>query len=264
MNDRSGSGSASVSAPGTVGVGPASVILPAARQTVLDAAAVLQVHRSELASRLAVAPRPDARVVAVGRQAWNQWPTTVGASWRELLLVKPYATAAQLRAILPTNRRLVEEHGVQMVSLYDYYGLDLDGRLLIANETVGAYVLGAGPVQMLIVDRRFVVLQGPEVDGEVSIMEVTAPACMEAAWRYWDAAIASTLPRKSAAGPDSLTPRQRQIVALLASDLTDEAIATSLGVSVRTVRSDVAALMETLGVRSRFAAGVRLQLWSDD
>jgi DNA-binding CsgD family transcriptional regulator len=244
--------------------GPASVVLPAARQAVLDAAAVLQVRRSELAAQVAAGPRPDAKVVAVGRRACHDWPATAGPSCRELLAVRPYATAAQLRVTLPVNRRLVQEHGIQLVCLYDYFGLDLDGRLLIANETVGAYVLGAAPVQMMIVDRRSVVLQGPEVDGEVSIMAVAAPPCLEAAWRYWEAAIASAVPRKSStAGSDALTPRQRQIVALLASDLTDEAIATSLGVSVRTVRSDVAGLMETLGVRSRFAAGVRLQLWSE-
>ena len=59
-----------------------------------------------------------------------------------------------------------------------------------------------------------------------------------------------------------LTPRQRQVVALMATGTGDEAIAASLGVSVRTVRSDIAALLDVLGVKTRFAAGVRLQLWS--
>ena len=38
--------------------------------------------------------------------------------------------------------------------------------------------------------------------------------------------------------------------------------AKMLEVSVRTVRSDIAAVLDVLGVRSRFAAGVRLRLWS--
>jgi hypothetical protein len=33
---------------------------------------------------------------------------------------------------------------------------------------------------------------------------------------------------------------------------------------VRTVRADVAALLDVLGVRTRFAAGVRLQLWPEN
>ena len=60
----------------------------------------------------------------------------------------------------------------------------------------------------------------------------------------------------------TLTSRQQQVVALLLSDLADEAVAASLGVSVRTVRSDVAAILAALGVKSRFAAGARLQLWA--
>ena len=40
-------------------------------------------------------------------------------------------------------------------------------------------------------------------------------------------------------------------------------IAAALDVSVRTVRSDVAAILDALNVRTRFAAGMRLQLWSD-
>jgi DNA-binding NarL/FixJ family response regulator len=60
-----------------------------------------------------------------------------------------------------------------------------------------------------------------------------------------------------------LTPRQRQVVALMADGLGDDAIATAIGVSTRTVRSDIAALLDLLGVRTRFAAGVRLRLWPD-
>jgi DNA-binding NarL/FixJ family response regulator len=116
---------------------------------------------------------------------------------------------------------------------------------------------------MKIVDRRSVLLQGPVIDGEPTVMSVSSAPCLEAAWRYWEAAIASAFPAADGVATiDDLTSRQRQVAALLATGIGDEAIAASLGVSVRTVRSDVAALLDTLGVRSRFAAGVRLQLWS--
>jgi DNA-binding CsgD family transcriptional regulator len=51
------------------------------------------------------------------------------------------------------------------------------------------------------------------------------------------------------------TQRQRVLEAL-AAGLKDEAIARQQGVSVRTVRRHIAAIMEELGVTTRFAAGV--------
>jgi DNA-binding NarL/FixJ family response regulator len=108
-----------------------------------------------------------------------------------------------------------------------------------------------------------VLLQGPTVEGEPTVMSVSVSPCLEAAWRYWEAALECSFPvggEETAIG--DLTPRQRQIVALMATGVGDEAIATSLGVSVRTVRSDIAAVLDALGVKTRFAAGVRLQLWS--
>ncbi|MGY0386309.1 LuxR C-terminal-related transcriptional regulator [Nocardioides sp. WG-D5] len=52
-----------------------------------------------------------------------------------------------------------------------------------------------------------------------------------------------------------MTPRQRQVVELLRSDATDEQVARSVGVSVRTVRKDVSSLMAHFNVRTRFALG---------
>jgi len=96
-------------------------------------------------------------------------------------------------------------------------------------------------------------------------MKVTSPAGLEAAWRFWTAALANTVPvERVASGADELSQRQRQIVALMAADVADDGIAAALGVSVRTVRSDIAGVLSLLGVRSRFAAGARLQAWESD
>lgn len=246
--------------------GPAArVRIPeSARQAVLDAAAVLQVRRSEAAAQVARAERPDVVVVARGLERVNDWIRDASTSWQELLSVRPGATAAELRVTLPHNRTLVNG-GLRMVSIFHRQGLELDARVLLANEPVGTYLFGIATVQMKIVDRRFVLLQGPVLDGESSVMAVSSAPCLEAAWRYWEA----TLDSSFAAGSEGmgalgdLTPRQRQVVALMVTGVGDEAIAVSLGVSVRTVRSDIAALLDLLGVKTRFAAGVRLQLWSD-
>jgi DNA-binding CsgD family transcriptional regulator len=171
----------------------------------------------------------------------------------------------QLRASLPHNRAFVAS-GARMVSVFDYFGLDADARLLLANEPVGDYLFSKAPVQMKIIDRRFVLLDGPPVDGTMSLMAMHSSACMDAAWRYWEAVVAAAIPVEDVGIPDlgHLTKRQRQVIALLASDLGDEAIAASLGVSVRTVRSEVAAVLAALGVKSRFAAAIRIARLADE
>lgn len=251
--------------PVGVGNGPSTRLSPAAVQAVLDTAAVLQVRRSEAAAAAARHTLTDGEVVAVGIAAVQDWLHTESATWREVLSARPSASTTQLRAGLPFNRAFVAG-GAQMVSVFDYHGLDTDARLLLTNEPIGDYLFGRAPVQMKIADRRFVVLDGPVIDGAVSIMTIHSGPCLEAAWRYWDAVVASAVPVEDAgiSDLDRLSKRQRQVVALLASDLGDEAIAASLGVSVRTVRSEVAAILAALGVKSRFAAGVRVQMWSHD
>jgi DNA-binding CsgD family transcriptional regulator len=249
--------------PGRARVAPASRISPEVAQAVLDAAAMLQVRRSEAAALAASGMLSDGEVVAVGLEDAQQWLHSGGRSWSENLSVRPTSTAAQLRASLPANRAFVAS-GVRMVSVFDYYGLDTDARLLLANEPIGDYLFGKAPVQMKLIDRSFVILEGPVVDGAMSLMTIHSGACLEAAWRYWDAVVASAIPVEDAGISDLglLTARQRQVVALMTSDLGDDAIAASLGVSVRTVRSEVAAILAALGVKSRFAAGVRVQMWS--
>jgi DNA-binding NarL/FixJ family response regulator len=52
----------------------------------------------------------------------------------------------------------------------------------------------------------------------------------------------------------ALTPREREVLALLAEGASNKAIARALSVSVRTVKFHVASLTEKLGARSRLEA----------
>lgn len=231
---------------------------------VLDAAAVLQVRGSELASALGRGQACEARVVARGLSGINEWLREDIKGWRDLLSVRTSATVAELKVTVPYNRQLVE-NGLRMVSLFDWYGLDPASRQLLAGERLGDYRLGVAPVQMKIVDRRYVLLQGPFVEGEMTLMLVAASDCLASAYRYWHAALAVSSPASDELRDlGQLTQRQRQVAALLAEDARDEVIADALGVSVRTVRTDIARLMNALGVRSRFAAGVRFVELSGD
>ncbi|MET9951468.1 helix-turn-helix transcriptional regulator [Streptomyces sp. NPDC006339] len=56
---------------------------------------------------------------------------------------------------------------------------------------------------------------------------------------------------------DGITAGDRELLRLLASGLTDEGAGKRLGISVRTVRRQMAALMERLNATSRFEAGLK-------
>ncbi len=55
-----------------------------------------------------------------------------------------------------------------------------------------------------------------------------------------------------------MSDQQHEVITLLASGMTDDAVARKLDVSPRTVQRHVSRIMELLGVRSRLELGVRL------
>ena len=72
----------------------------------------------------------------------------------------------------------------------------------------------------------------------------------------WDAAV--PLGSDQPVSPDTgLTVTERELLKLLAGGLTDESAAKRLGVSLSTVRRQMAALMERLEASSRFEAGLK-------
>lgn len=56
---------------------------------------------------------------------------------------------------------------------------------------------------------------------------------------------------------DRFTERQRRVLELLAEGMTDEQVSRDLGLSSRSVRSEVAAIRQVLGAQSRFEAGMK-------
>ncbi len=241
---------------------PRNRIAEADRQAVLDAAARLQVRRTETATALAEGRPVDAEIVEAYQSRPDQLMLPAEQrSWTELLSVRPAVSVDQLRDSLPNTREMLGV-GLRMTSIYDLDGIGPDARLLLAGEAVGRYLVSVAPVQMKIVNRTHVLLQGPFLDGSGTVMAVRSRACLDAAWRYWEVVRRTALPiSETVHRPDELTPRQGQVIALMATGAGDDAIAAALGVSVRTVRSDVAGILDALGVQSRFAAGLRLRTW---
>jgi DNA-binding CsgD family transcriptional regulator len=225
------------------------------RQPVLDAVVELQGRRRAAVTALeAGRPVVGARVLASGGSL-TTWMMRASRGWRHLLSTRPATTGGQLSESLPNNRARVAE-GLQMVSVFDHNGTDAAAQALLEGESDGVYYLGYAPIQMRLVDRREVLVHGPQGDRGGSILSLSTPAALDAAWAYWHAVMDTAAPCVgSAPRLDVFTDRQHRVLELLSRDVSDERIAEALAVSVRTVRYEIAAVMDTLGVRSRFAAG---------
>lgn len=134
---------------------------------------------------------------------------------------------------------------------------DLAGRhpqaalvLLGADPTSDGPGLGAGPVAYL----------APNVDGAALVaavqsvhlgLSVVDPALLDAGEGLpWP----RSLPRPAEVADDVLTPRERQVLALVADGFPNKAIARELGISEHTVKFHVGSLLSKLGAGSRTEA----------
>lgn len=120
----------------------------------------------------------------------------------------------------------------------------------LGTRKVVPRVLDNVPVRALTIDQSI----GMVFEGSTHRMMYTRSAVRSLcrfAELLWDRA--NPAPQSVASLP---TPRAELILRLLASGLTDEAVARKIGVSVRTVRNDIASSMSDMSAQSRFQAGV--------
>ncbi|MFG1820251.1 response regulator transcription factor [Kribbella sp. NPDC049174] len=101
------------------------------------------------------------------------------------------------------------------------------------------------------------VLPADTANGSVAVLRLTSvvTTAIELFERIWPDAV----PLAGDVLPDDtdLSLREQEMLRLLALGATDEVAAAQLGISVRTVRRMVAQIMNRLGARSRFQAGVK-------
>ncbi|MGJ6962065.1 LuxR C-terminal-related transcriptional regulator [Streptosporangium sp. G11] len=113
------------------------------------------------------------------------------------------------------------------------------------------------PLRMLIFDRRAALLPTDPAnsgDGAVLLRGAGVVAALIALFEQtWGAA--SPLGGERRRDEKGLSGQEREVLRLLSTGLTDEAVARRLDVSVRTLRRVTAELMERLEARSRFQAG---------
>lgn len=112
------------------------------------------------------------------------------------------------------------------------------------------------PLRATLVDGATAILADTNRTGLVRAT-TTLNTLTHMADRLWGAATPAPTTRGSRGKPASTDTRNQLVLRLLADGLTDDAIARRIGVSVRTIRNDVAGTMTRLQARSRFQAGVR-------
>ncbi|GLW11287.1 transcriptional regulator [Microtetraspora sp. NBRC 13810] len=154
-------------------------------------------------------------------------------------------------------------HGLQVRGIYDVSALAIPGKLRLAQEAVAAgeqaRISPDVSMKLAIADRRTAILPlntdaAAHADSAVIVHSSTLldalVALFEVLWRSALPLPARPFETSSADLPD------QELFTLLAAGLKDEAVARQLGVSLRTVHRRVSELMDRLGARTRFQAGL--------
>lgn len=213
-------------------------------------------------------PRADAKVEAVDRasvpatqdlllrQAQGEISILSGGSWREWTTSSPTTLATLDQA---------GQRGLRVRIVTDHATADDAELLALVHVTGSGQALRrdpAVPVSMTLVDSS-IALVSREDDRETGAASLIRHPSLVAAMAglfesIWDAAGAVDISEPSRAparqDPD-LSADQVRTLRLLASGMKDEAVARTLGLSVRSLTRRLAATADQLQVTTRFQAG---------
>jgi DNA-binding CsgD family transcriptional regulator len=148
--------------------------------------------------------------------------------------------------------------------IYDAEALQMPGRLRTVTELVRlgerARTLPGLPLKLYVYDRRLALIPLSSERPTEAMAIVHRSALLDALIAlfesYWERA-RPVVPGAAgdATGPADLDPRDAEVLALLGTGLTDQAIARRLGVSLRTARRRIAGITARVHGSTRFQAG---------
>lgn len=208
-------------------------------------------------------------------------PEAVGDCYYRLKQVARYEICALARPpfLLAPNEPLDEaavRRGVRVRAVYAAASFDAEsgwqelGSLVSRGEE--ARVVAALPVKLAMADRSAAMVSLSLGDAEDECLYTEAPPLLDAFSelfeRYWAAAASLSGPglETPPPAPDVLgdhgdrtrnpTDEERNLLALFAAGVKDDAIARQFGMSTRTLRRRIQDLYAELGTTNRFGAGV--------
>lgn len=175
----------------------------------------------------------------------------------------PYAVAPTVLA--PAEAEMLRR-GIAYRALYDATGLvtrniqaELEPTIAMGEQ---ARVIPEAPVKLILSDHRLALLPLQSNPTTIdSVVAVHPSALLDALGALfeslWRTALPLPVPTGRPASAQPLSPEDARLIALLTAGLPDQAVARQLGLSYRTFQRRVGALIELLGVRTRFQAGLQ-------
>ncbi|MEU9235322.1 helix-turn-helix transcriptional regulator [Streptomyces subrutilus] len=160
------------------------------------------------------------------------------------------------------SRLLVRGVGVRTVCLDSVRGnpQTLGYARWLTGNGGGVRTVPTLPLRMILVDRAQALVPLDPADTRAGAVVLRLPGAVAALTALFEQVWETSLPLGCDRPRDEgtgLTPPERELLRLLSQGMTDRAAGHRLGVSLSTVRRTMAALMERLGARSRFEAGLR-------
>jgi DNA-binding CsgD family transcriptional regulator len=257
-------------------VGPDERVSATAPEPALDALiheqqhalAQIRAHGQELAARARRAAqerRPEELVaVVVGHASLDaSFEQLQRAAEKEMLSFDrpPYPTTGGAAANPLAAERMAA--GVVYRTVYDTSLLDLPQVFARVQQEVArgerGRMLSGVPLKMAIADRSMALLPLLDADEshEQATLVIRPSVLLDSLVALFEALWSRAVPFTAAHGHAEVDPELLEIVALLATGMTDERIARQLGTSDRTIRRRIAAALEVLGAETRFQAGLK-------
>lgn len=214
------------------------------------------------------AGREPAELVEIvsGQQAVAQLvEQIVRSTSHEIRFIDKHPYAVGPTVLAPVEAEMLRR-GIIYRALYDTAGLatrsiqaEIEPAIALGEQ---ARVIPHAPVKLILSDRRLALLplqsNPTTIDSVVAVhpsaMLDALGALFEALWRT---ALPIPAPTAKLASASSLSPEDARLIALLTAGLPDQAVARQLGLSYRTFQRRLGALIEHLGVRTRFQAGLQ-------
>lgn len=160
-----------------------------------------------------------------------------------------------------TYDELLMSRGVRLATVMPTAVLDAPPNLeqLVSGTAVGEEyrLLDHPPLTLVLFDQSVAVIPVDRYDVSRGAMFLRSPSLVQPMVALFELTWEVARPFLAGAGAvEELGARDVVLLGLLAAGLNDDAIARQLRLGVRTVRRDIARLLEQLGARSRFEAGV--------
>ncbi|MCX4513219.1 MULTISPECIES: helix-turn-helix domain-containing protein [Streptomyces] len=237
----------------------------------------LRMTADRLASRLTPGPPVTAgsgiEVVTGQREIGERADVLLASAEHEVVILDrpPYVRGRVGDGSSPSPGLDIEallDRGIVVRTVLDPEGLATQDQMRMVTALVErglrARVAQGVPTKLIAVDRRITLLPPSDAADPTASALVVGDALLGNALvplfeTVWERAT-------PVGGPGgSLVPAQKELLALLAAGLKDEAIARRLGVHVHTARRRISRLLETLGAETRFQAGAQATLrgWLD-